>query len=44
MQETARVFMEAVEEEMGERWTPTTRAAWTNAWAHLNAAQAAAFQ
>jgi hypothetical protein len=36
--------MEAVEEEMGERYTPTTRAAWTKAWALLNAAQAAAFQ
>lgn len=42
--ETGRVFLEAVDEEMGERMTPRTRNAWAKAMTHLNEAQAAAFQ
>ena len=36
--------MEALDEEMGDRMTYRAREAWTKAFAHLNAAQAAAFQ
>ena len=43
MQETGRIFLEALDEEMGERMTPRTRATWVKAMRHLNEAQAAAF-
>ena len=42
--ETGRIFLETLDEEMGERMTPRTRAVWVKAMSHLNAAQAAAFQ
>lgn len=46
-QETARVFLEALDEEMGAQGVPLvprSREIWTRALAHLNAAQAASFQ
>jgi len=45
-QETGRVFLEALEEEMGAAGVPLaprSREIWTRALAHLNAAQAASF-
>jgi len=46
LEETARVFLEAMDEELGSQGIPfakRSRETWTRAWAHMNAAQAFAF-